>query len=66
MTHYLQHQQIIHDLQENLDQMIRDKVTLESKIIEMASYKNEMLALQGEITKLQVRPSPTQFQGQKK
>lgn len=51
----LQQQQIIHDLQENLDQMTRDKITLEAKIIEMSPYKSEMVVLQGEITKLQVR-----------
>lgn len=50
----MQQQQIIHDLQENLDQMARDKMTLEAKIIEMSPYKNELIVLQGEITKLQV------------
>lgn len=34
--------------------MTRDKMTLEAKIMEMSSYKNEMLILQGEIAKLQV------------
>lgn len=51
---FSQHQQVIQELQENLEQMTRDKMTLEAKIIEMSSYKNEMIMLQNEITKLQV------------
>jgi len=49
----IQQQQIIHELQENLEQMTRDKMALEAKIIEMSAYKNEMVLLQGEIAKLQ-------------
>ncbi|XP_031617603.1 cytospin-A-like [Contarinia nasturtii] len=50
----LQQYQIIQELQENLEQVARDKMELESKIIEMSSYKNDMLMLQSEIVKLQV------------
>lgn len=52
-AHFQQHQ-IIHELQENLEQVTRDKIALEAKIMEMSSYKNEMLMLQSEIVKLQV------------
>lgn len=51
---YLQQHQIIHELQENLEHVTRDKIALEAKIMEMSSYKGEMLMLQSEIVKLQV------------
>lgn len=51
---FSQQHQIIQELQENLEQVTRDKVTLEAKIMEMSSYKSEMLMLQSEIVKLQV------------
>lgn len=56
---FAQHQQhqIIHELQENLEQVTRDKMALEAKIMEMSSYKNEIMILQNEIVKLQVRAS---------
>ncbi|XP_055319282.1 cytospin-A isoform X2 [Sitodiplosis mosellana] len=50
----IQQHQIIHELQENLEQVTRDKMALEAKIMEMSSYKSEMLMLQSEIVKLQV------------
>lgn len=50
----LQQHQIIHELQENLEQVTRDKMALEAKIMEMSSYKNEIMILQNEIVKLQV------------
>lgn len=49
-----QQHQIIHELQENLEQVTRDKMALEAKIMEMSSYKNEIMMLQNEIVKLQV------------
>lgn len=57
-----QHQQLIHELQENLEQVTRDRSALEAKLAEMSSHKSEVLVLQSEITKLQVnhaRESPS-------
>lgn len=50
----MQQHQIIQELQENLEQVTRDKMALEAKIMEMSSYKNEIMMLQNEIVKLQV------------
>lgn len=50
----MQQNQIIHDLQQNLEQLARDKVHLEAELMKMSSYKSEVMILQSEIMKLQV------------
>lgn len=53
-VHAMQQNQIIHDLQQNLEQLARDKVHLEAELMKMSSYKSEVMILQSEIMKLQV------------
>lgn len=50
----LQRNQFIHELQQNLEQITRDKMNLEAEIMKMSSYKSEVMILQSEIMKLQV------------
>lgn len=49
-----QQNQLIHELQLNLEQITRDKMSLEAEIMKMSSYKSEVMILQSEIMKLQV------------
>lgn len=51
---FLQRNLFIHELQQNLEQITRDKISLEAEIMKMSSYKSEVMILQSEIMKLQV------------
>lgn len=42
------------DLQSHIERINREKIALESTVLELTSYKNEVVALRGDMSKLQV------------
>lgn len=57
----LQRNLFIHELQQSLEQITRDKINLEAEIMKMSSYKSEVMILQSEIMKLQVSEDRFEF-----
>lgn len=42
------------DLQAHIERINREKMALESTVVELSSYKNEVTSLRGDMSKLQV------------
>lgn len=47
------------DLQSHIERINREKMALESTVVELSSYKNEVTSLRNDMSKLQVSDDPT-------